>query len=629
MDHRHSEVSVPLYPSRGIFTVDSINGVTTISLHHYPVLSSTMETGGIQRPGVNSNCISAVPASNHVPISRQREPSSDSKGGCSSCQRNELNLEELLNFERDLIRRGLHLTQQYPQQISQQGIAFMETHNQVLQLKSGKRSTQILQPESSKKLKQDNSKSPNSQLRESSGWCSLCQIDCQKEIVLKHHMLGKKHRQLLNKLKEGEIIGNVEENEKQVKEGDAPQKKRKRSSNTNQQTVKCNTCDKVFITQDSFESHIAGKKHVKQLKIMESSKVSSKVKDDSKKCAGADGNELISTESGLLAEDDMKKRAKYKHSGKAKDDSDSGAINDKFDMKANTELKDQQQMKEVDMSSNKHKILTNVSNFSKKECKICDVLLYRQADFESHFNGRKHAKMLKISEISKSSLESKGDGKECAKVDGKESGGSDFGLLTNDSVGKTIEDKAILELKDDGDLRANSDKAVQRDDAEIMEIDGENIDVPNGEENKLEVEVRNDKDVQRENAEIKEIVGENVDVPDGEDNKIEVEVRNDSDVQRENADIKEIVGGNVDVPDGEDNKLEVEVRNVKENAETDNFDGKKDIKMDIKEFAITGLKESEASDDGPLVKDNVDKTAEDTTILEVKDDGCSEAQCER
>ena len=37
-------------------------------------------------------------------------------------------------------------------------------------------------------------------------------------------------------------------NEKQANEGDVPQKKRKRSLNTNEQAVKCNACDKVFIT---------------------------------------------------------------------------------------------------------------------------------------------------------------------------------------------------------------------------------------------------------------------------------------------------------------------------------------------------------------------------------------------
>ena len=42
---------------------------------------------------------------------------------------------------------------------------------------------------------------------------------------------------------------------------------------------------------------------------MESFKVSSRVENDSKKCAITDENKLISTDSGLLIEDDKKKNS--------------------------------------------------------------------------------------------------------------------------------------------------------------------------------------------------------------------------------------------------------------------------------------------------------------------------------
>ncbi|KAH9312849.1 hypothetical protein KI387_027884, partial [Taxus chinensis] len=117
---------------------------------------------------------------------------------------------------------------------------------------SRKRSGQILQTDSSKKLKQDSSRSIDSGLPERPGWCYLCEVDCKTEVVLKDHILGKKHQRML-KLEDGsgdrrerdskqrklqteqqqqkrDVIDNHEKNEKQGK-------KCKRSSNTNQLTV--------------------------------------------------------------------------------------------------------------------------------------------------------------------------------------------------------------------------------------------------------------------------------------------------------------------------------------------------------------------------------------------------------
>ncbi|KAH9298764.1 hypothetical protein KI387_030446, partial [Taxus chinensis] len=78
---------------------------------------------------------------------------------------------------------------------------------------------------------------------------------------------------------------------------------------------------------------------------------------------------------------------------------------------------------------------------------------------------------------------------------------------------------------------------------------------------------------------------------------------------------------NIDILDCNDNKLQEEVRNDKEDEETDHYCSKEDEKGDSKEFVCVDLKKSEDFDYDPLVKVDVDKTVEDKSILELKDDG--------
>ncbi|KAH9312854.1 hypothetical protein KI387_027889 [Taxus chinensis] len=118
---------------------------------------------------------------------------------------NEVNLQDLINDEIakiEAVRRD-H-TRKFQQQITELELAFRERLYQLhLHTFSSQTQHEALQIKSSSTLHQRSSSSVDSGLPERSGWCSLCEVDCNTEKDLNKHILGKKHQSTLKRLTQG------------------------------------------------------------------------------------------------------------------------------------------------------------------------------------------------------------------------------------------------------------------------------------------------------------------------------------------------------------------------------------------------------------------------------------------
>lgn len=97
----------------------------------------------------------------------------------------------------------------------------------------------------------DNSRAPKMPVRP--GWCSLCDVDCNtKEVLYKHHVVGKKHQSMLDKLKEGVSS-----------DGKNPQ-----TEQPTQLMGWCSLCEVNCGTMENLhKQHVLGKKHLQVLEI--------------------------------------------------------------------------------------------------------------------------------------------------------------------------------------------------------------------------------------------------------------------------------------------------------------------------------------------------------------------------
>ena len=100
-------------------------------------------------------------------------------------------------------------------------------------------------------MAKDNSRAPKMPVRP--GWCSLCDVDCNtKEVLYKHHVVGKKHQSMLDNLKEGVSS-----------DGKNPQ-----TEQPQQQMGWCSLCEVNCGTMENLhKQHVLGKKHLQVLGI--------------------------------------------------------------------------------------------------------------------------------------------------------------------------------------------------------------------------------------------------------------------------------------------------------------------------------------------------------------------------
>ncbi|GLJ08348.1 hypothetical protein SUGI_0086890 [Cryptomeria japonica] len=267
-------------------------------------------------------------------------------------------------------------TRKYHAQVFQQELAFRErlahmyaspSSHELLQQDFSKSSNQILQQEYSTNLQWNSSKSPDSVLPKQPGWSSFCEVDSKTEVLEKCNFIDKKV--LMSKeLKEGsdngreenleqqkiqteqqqqerDISDDLEKQEKSRKNDSIPFNECQISLKSNQLTTEeCLTCNKVFKSQKDFESHLAERKHAKQLSQIICVQALSEVKDGSKKCENAGEKKLISIDSRLLVKDNVEKILEKELDEKVKYNGDLVAKEDNVGMKENAELNEQQQI---------------------------------------------------------------------------------------------------------------------------------------------------------------------------------------------------------------------------------------------------------------------------------------------
>ncbi|GLJ08344.1 hypothetical protein SUGI_0086830 [Cryptomeria japonica] len=94
----------------------------------------------------------------------------------------------------------------------------------------------------SKKLQKDSSKSVDSKLPEGPGWCSVCEVDCNTEKVLKRHILVKKHQSNIKMFKQGSGTRSI-------------------GSKLPERPGWCSLCEVDCNTEKDLEQHILAKNH--------------------------------------------------------------------------------------------------------------------------------------------------------------------------------------------------------------------------------------------------------------------------------------------------------------------------------------------------------------------------------
>ncbi|GLJ08345.1 hypothetical protein SUGI_0086840 [Cryptomeria japonica] len=149
----------------------------------------------------------------------------------------------------------------------------------------------------STKMQQDDSTSLDSGLPEQSGWCSLCEVNCNTEKGLEQHILAKKHQSMLKKLGQG-LAGGREENSKQQKslieqkqhERDIIDNLRKQEKQITKEDIShkdlqndssrsldsgfpknpgwCTLCEVECTSEKNLKKHILGKKHQSKFKLL-------------------------------------------------------------------------------------------------------------------------------------------------------------------------------------------------------------------------------------------------------------------------------------------------------------------------------------------------------------------------